>query len=109
MMFNEVAYREHLDSQPSSLTELIRDQMSFEGAQVPEQAWILSDFDTWERNPHYTGPANPPHPLDDDSASGESRPAMVITDEQWDADAADRNAVWEAAMLGGTADDEILF
>jgi len=27
-------------------------------------AWILSPFDSWERNPHYVGPAQP-HPEDD--------------------------------------------
>lgn len=26
-----------------------------------ERAWILTPFDTWVKNPHYTGPAVP-HP-----------------------------------------------
>lgn len=33
------------------------------GAEHPEQAWLLSDLDTWEPNPHYRGPKQP-HPED---------------------------------------------
>lgn len=31
------------------------------GADRPERAWILTPFDTWERNPSYAGPPVP-HP-----------------------------------------------
>lgn len=31
------------------------------GEEFPERAWLLTSFDTWERNPAYTGPAVP-HP-----------------------------------------------
>lgn len=65
-MFYSEAEQEHLDHQPSTLAELVREQASWDGQYVPHQAWILSDFDTWERNPHYNGPANPPHPEDRD-------------------------------------------
>jgi hypothetical protein len=34
------------------------------GSDHPERAWILTDFDTWERNPFYSGP-KVPHPEDD--------------------------------------------
>lgn len=34
------------------------------GAEDTESAWILSPFDSWERNPHYRGPAVR-HPEDD--------------------------------------------
>lgn len=34
------------------------------GQDCRDQAWILTDYDTWEPNPHYTGPAVP-HPEDD--------------------------------------------
>ena len=30
-----------------------------------DRQWLLSDYDTWERNPHYTGP-NQGHPDDPD-------------------------------------------
>lgn len=33
------------------------------GEASPDQAWILSPFDTWEKNPYYVGPPVP-HPED---------------------------------------------
>lgn len=33
------------------------------GAMDPDKAWILTDYDTWERNPSYVGPPQP-HPDD---------------------------------------------
>ena len=33
------------------------------GAEVPDRAWILTDYDTWERNPFYQGSPQP-HPED---------------------------------------------
>lgn len=42
-----------IESAPSSLSDLVRDQMRHDGQFVPEVKWLLSDFDTWERNPHY--------------------------------------------------------
>lgn len=95
---------------PSTMTELVRDQMRFEGAQVPEQAWILSDLDTWERNPHYNGPANPPHPEEDNYRTDDTSDGVpqLVSDERWDAEAQERNATWEQAMRP-TSDDDILF
>ena len=34
------------------------------GSENTEQAWILTPFDTWERNPYYNGPPVR-HPEDD--------------------------------------------
>lgn len=34
------------------------------GQDRPDQQWILTDFDTWEKNPCYMGP-DQPHPEDD--------------------------------------------
>jgi hypothetical protein len=34
-------------------------------------AYLLHDYDVWERNPHYTGPAVP-HPEDDEPMSSEA-------------------------------------
>ena len=31
------------------------------GAEVPQRPWLLTDYDTWEANPHYLGPKIP-HP-----------------------------------------------
>jgi len=33
------------------------------GRTRPDQQWLLSDFDSWERNPHYSGP-DQMHPED---------------------------------------------
>ena len=33
------------------------------GADRPDQEWLSSDFDTWEKNPHYRGEPGP-HPED---------------------------------------------
>ena len=45
-------------------TDACREYACNVGADHPERAWILTDYDTWERNPHYHGPAVP-HPEDD--------------------------------------------
>ena len=35
------------------------------GEDFPDSQWLLSDYDTWERNPHYHGVAQPhPHELE---------------------------------------------
>ena len=40
------------------------------GSEHRDQCWILSDYDSWERNPFYTGPEQP-HPEDyDEEPSG---------------------------------------
>lgn len=33
------------------------------GAEKPDVEWLLTDFDTWERNPYYQGEPGP-HPED---------------------------------------------
>ena len=44
-------------------TDACREYACNFGIDHPEQAWILTDYDTWEHNPHYQGPAVP-HPED---------------------------------------------
>lgn len=34
------------------------------GAEHTDRAWLLSNYDTWERNPHFLGTV-PPHPEND--------------------------------------------
>lgn len=34
------------------------------GEDCPDRQWVLTSFDTWERNPHYDGPPQR-HPEDD--------------------------------------------
>ena len=43
-------------SGPSSTDDLIREQARYDGQFCPQTEWLLSDFDSWVRNPHYRGP-----------------------------------------------------
>jgi len=38
------------------------------GSLHPDRAWILTDFDTWEPNPHYRGPRLPHPEFDSDNS-----------------------------------------
>jgi hypothetical protein len=44
--------------------DAVREWASITGFHFPEREWLLSDYDTWERNPHYTGKLGR-HPEDD--------------------------------------------
>jgi hypothetical protein len=51
-----------------------------------DHQWILSDYDTWERNPHYTGP-DQGHPWDDDgfcAPDDDVGPVMELEEIVWD-------------------------
>ena len=47
----------------SFMQEAVREWAYNVGHDNPDQAWLLSDYDTWERNPFYRGP-KVPHPED---------------------------------------------
>jgi len=55
-------------------SDAIREYVRVVGAESPDSPWIVSPYDTWERNPHYQGPAVP-HPDDFDD---EEAPAFFI-------------------------------
>jgi hypothetical protein len=40
------------------------------GREQPDREWILSQYDTWERNPFYSGPPGR-HPNEDEDERGE--------------------------------------
>lgn len=46
---------------PADVVDAIAEHTSNVGADKPDREWILSPYDTWEHNPHYTGPRGP-HP-----------------------------------------------
>lgn len=46
--------------------EALAEMIQIFGGERPDRQWILSDFDTWERNPYYHGPEQQ-HPEDDHS------------------------------------------
>jgi hypothetical protein len=62
----------------SHIQEAVAQWANVYGSEHPDQAWILSDYDSWERNPHYTGPEQR-HPEDYDYEDN-------MTDVQADAD-----------------------
>ena len=47
----------------SFMQEAVREWAWVVGQDREDQQWILSDYDTWERNPHYRGP-DQGHPED---------------------------------------------
>jgi len=40
----------------SFMQEAVRQWAWNVGSDRPTEQWLLSDYDTWERNPHYVGP-----------------------------------------------------
>ena len=68
----------------SYMQQAIREWAWNYGMDHPEKAWLLSDLDTWEKNPHYRG-APQPHPEEEvfgwifEDYSG---PDNLMTDEE---------------------------
>ena len=48
----------------SFMQEAVREWVWNVGQDRADLQWVLSDYDTWERNPHYTGP-DQGHPEDE--------------------------------------------
>ena len=55
---------------PPTAADLVRDEVTWLGSRNPAKAWLLSNYDTWERNPYYDGP-EVPHPEADDEPGEE--------------------------------------
>lgn len=75
-------------SQGEHLSAAVDQYADAYGAEDTESAWILSPFDTWERNPHYVGPPQR-HPEDDSDDYGaeqllENGKWSPIVDPAWD-------------------------
>lgn len=61
------------DNGPPSANELLRWEADAIGEGKPDVEWVLTDYDVWMRNPHYTGTRTKGHPEDhddDDSCVG---------------------------------------
>jgi hypothetical protein len=58
---------DHLATPQEAVQEYARNA----GADHPEQAWLLHDWDVWVRNPHYRGPPVR-HPEDYDAEEAEN-------------------------------------
>lgn len=59
-----------MDARQHIILEAIEEQRQIFGAENPDRQWILSSWDTWERNPFYLGPEQL-HPEDDDGYADE--------------------------------------
>jgi hypothetical protein len=55
-------------------TEAMREFARNYGADHPDRAWVLTDFDVWMPNPHYQGPPVP-HPESYEAEHGLPMPA----------------------------------
>ena len=58
----------------------LREYAGTHGADNDQHEWILSPFDSWEKNPHYTGKPGP-HP---ESDYGESHNGEFLIEESFD-------------------------
>jgi hypothetical protein len=99
----------------SFMQEAVRQWVWVVGANHPDQAWILSDYDSWERNPHYVGPEQP-HPEDYDYEEtayddGVDDPHYEVTgcDDLSDDAAVLASAGWGTDEDYGGYDDDISF
>lgn len=45
------------DLYPSTMMEVVQQEVQDMGSRRQDQAWILSDRDVWMKNPYYRGPA----------------------------------------------------
>lgn len=49
-------WEDYENDRPATPAEAVREWAWVVGQERPDSQWLLSDYDTWERNPHYTGP-----------------------------------------------------
>ena len=71
--FSQEDYEAALDERQATPDDARREYAHNVGQMQPERAWVLTDWDTWERNPYYQGPPAP-HPEDDaDDAAHQAR------------------------------------
>jgi len=52
------------DDRCATHAEAMKEYASNAGQDRPDQQWILTPYDVWERNPHYSGPPQR-HPDDE--------------------------------------------
>lgn len=63
MFYSQEQYEEEVFSKLATHGEAAREYGINAGADHPDRCWILTPWDTWERNPFYSG-APQPHPED---------------------------------------------
>jgi hypothetical protein len=62
--YNQMAWERENDH-PATPAEAMREYAWNVGRENPDREWICTQYDTWERNPFYTGKPGP-HPEDRD-------------------------------------------
>jgi hypothetical protein len=69
MFYSEEAYYEAMNDRPATVSEAVSEYAWTAGGEphLIERQWLLTDYDTWIRNPHYTGP-DQGHPDDAEQA-----------------------------------------
>ena len=63
-MYDEDDYYDAIDRAATN-SEAVAEYARNAGADHPDRAWLLHDWDVWVSNPHYRGPPVP-HPESDD-------------------------------------------
>lgn len=58
-----------MDNNQRNIYEAIEEQKQIFGYERQEQQWILTSWDSWEKNPYYSGPPQR-HPEDDYDEDG---------------------------------------
>jgi hypothetical protein len=81
-----------VDCYTPTTQDLVREWASQYGSAHTDQQWLLSDWDTWERNPHYQGP-DQRHPEDYQEETEEDMIARcdAALDAYWQAEAGERS------------------
>jgi hypothetical protein len=57
-------YYDFEDDVLATPSDAVREYVRYVGSTRQDSAWIFSQYDTWELNPYYSGPAQP-HPEHD--------------------------------------------
>lgn len=72
-------YGEQEEDRLATPQEAAREYGRNAGMDNPDRPWILTPWDTWERNPCYQGPPAP-HPEDDDGEFADAGPIFATPD-----------------------------
>jgi len=75
----------------ATISDACREYARNVGHERPDQAWILTDYDTWQKNPFYVGPPVP-HPECDDANHDLVAGLIQPADEVPDADPVQQDA-----------------
>lgn len=71
---------------PPTANELLRWEADSIGEHHPDREWVLTDYDVWMRNPHYTGVRTNGHPEDHDRDVPAPEPVVMSVEDLDDQD-----------------------